>query len=304
MPAERRELVTYAKESFSISLRQACELFRISTSVFYYKAKRKDDDVQISEELLKLAESHRTWGFWMMYNRLRNLDYLWNHKRVYRIYTLMRLNLRCKRKKRIPARTKEPLLRPIHPNVTWSIDFMHDTLQDGRKIRSLNVIDDFNREALMVTVNNSLPAQRVITELDKLIQWRGKPDRIRVDNGPEFIAQKMKDWCQTNDIELTYIQPGKPTQNSLIERFNRTFREEVLDSYMFESARQMQNYVNAWVWVYNNERPHSSLGYLTPRGFLSKYGKLNIQNAEEFPTFQQDLYNNIEWKSLVLNVAS
>lgn len=304
VPAERRELITYAKESFSISLRQACELFRISTSVFYYKAKRKDDDIQISEELLKLAESHRTWGFWMMYNRLRNLDYLWNHKRVYRIYTQMRLNLRCKRKKRIPARTKEPLLRPIHPNVTWSIDFMHDTLQDGRKIRSLNVIDDFNREALMVTVNNSLPAQRVISELDKLIQWRGKPDRIRVDNGPEFIAQKMKDWCQSNDIELTYIQPGKPTQNSLIERFNRTFREEVLDSYMFESARQMQNYVNAWVWVYNNERPHSSLGYLTPRGFLSKYGKLNIQTAEEFPTFQQDLYNNIDWKSLVLNVAS
>ncbi|AEW87308.1 IS3 family transposase [Flavobacterium columnare] len=304
MPAEKRELVIYVGKRFKMSFRQACKLFCISTSVFYYKSKRKNCDLKISEELLKLAESHRTWVFWMMYNRLRNLDYLWNHKRVYRIYTEMRLNLRCKRKKRIPARIKEPLLRPIQPNITWSIDFMQDTLQDGRKIRSLNVIDDFNREALMVTINNSLPAQRVINELDNLIQWRGKPERIRVDNGPEFIAQKMKDWCQNNQIELTYIQPGKPTQNSLIERFNRTFRQEVLDCYMFESTRQMQNYVNAWIWIYNNERPHSGLNYMTPIGFLLKYGKLNFETAEEFPTFQQEKFKIIDWNSLVLNVAN
>jgi putative transposase len=181
---------------------------------------------------------------------------------------------------------------------------MHDTLQDGRKIRSLNVIDDFNREVLSIVIYTSLPSKRVIDEITKLIQWRGKPERIRVDNGPEFIAQILKDWCKLNHIELLYIQPGKPTQNSLIERFNKTFRQEVLDAYCFESIKQMKNYVNAWIWIYNNERPHSALQYLTSREFLFKYGKINQLYPEDFPTFQQDLIENNKWKSLILNVAS
>lgn len=282
-----------------MSLRQACVLFCISTSVFYYRAKRKDDS-EVIEQLSILAELHQHWGFWMMFHRLRKLRYHWNHKRVYRIYTDMRLNMRNKRKKRLSARVKEPLLCPIGANITWSLDFMHDTLANGKTIRTLNIIDDFNREALSITVDTSLPAQRVIRELNKLIEWRGKPEKIRSDNGPEFIAGVIGEWCCDNEIEWVYIQPGKPTQNSLVERFNRTFREDVLDSYMFDSLSQARKYANAWAWMYNNERPHSSLGYLTPVEFLLKYGKL----PKEFPTLQQDIYSNNDWNTLILNVAS
>jgi putative transposase len=286
-----------------MSLRQACILFCISTSVFYYQAKRKADD-EIIDQLSSLAESHRTWGFWMMYHRLRKLQHIWNHKRVYRVYTLMRLNLRNKRKKRLPARVKEPLLCPVYPNVTWSLDFMHDTLASGKTLRTLNVIDDFNREVLSITVDTSLPSQRVIRELETLVDWRGRPDAIRSDNGPEFISLALSDWCEINGISWIYIQPGKPTQNSLIERFNRTFRQDVLDSYMFDNLAELRKYAQAWAWMYNNERPHAALGYKTPVEFLLKYGKLSALNQRQFPTLQQDNNSNSNWNSLVLNVAS
>lgn len=292
-------MVAYSTSEHKLSLRQACVLFGISTSVFYYQGKRKDDS-EVIDQLSALAEAHQQWGFWMMYHRLRKMNFRWNHKRVYRVYSQMCLNLRNKRKKRLPIRVKAPLLRPIAPNITWSLDFTHDTLANGKTIRTLNVIDDFNREALSITVDASLPAGRVVRELDKLLEWRGKPEKIRSDNGPEFIAEVISDWCKNAGIEWEYIQPGKPTQNSLIERFNRTFRQDVLNCYMFESLSQIRNYANAWLWMYNNERPHSSLGYLTPVEFLLKYGKLSA----EFPTFQQDISNNITWNNLILNVAS
>ncbi len=281
-----------------MSLRQACYVFGLSTSVFYYQAKRKDDTAVI-RELSKLADVHRSWGFWLMYHRLRKLQFRWNHKRVCRVYTAMRLNLRNKRKKRLPARVKAPLACPVGPNMTWSLDFMHDTLASGKPIRTLNILDDFSREALSITVDTSLPAQRVIRELEKLRQWRGKPQKIRSDNGPEFVAEAMREWCEKNGVEWEFIQPGKPTQNSLIERFNRTFRQDVLDSYQFDNLPQMRKYVQAWVWMYNNERPHSALGRLTPTEFLLQYGKLG-----EFPILQQDKNEKVNWNYLVLNVAN
>lgn len=297
-PAEKRELIDYCKTSFKISLRQACVLFGLSTSVYYYQTKRKDD-TEVIEQLSALADMHPQWGFWMMYHRLRKMRFRWNHKRVYRIYSMMRLNLRNKRKKRLPGRMKAPLLRPIAPNVTWSLDFMHDSLANGKTIRTLNIIDDFNREALSISIDTSLPAQRVIRELNKLVEWRGKPDKVRSDNGPELISSAIAEWGKDVGVDWEYIQPGKPTQNSLVERFNRTFRQDVLGSFMFENLKQVRQYANAWLWMYNNERPHSSLGYLTPVEFLLKYGKLS-----EFPTFQQDINNNISWRNLILNVAS
>ena len=242
----------------------------------------------------------------MMHHYLRNLNYGWNHKRVYRIYTSMKLNLRRKHKKRLPMRIKEPLLQPLMPNVTWSMDFVHDGLFNGRPFRSFNVLDDFNREALNITIDRSLPSQRVIRELDKLIDWRGKPQKIRVDNGPEFIANAMEVWAGKNNIEMKFIQKGKPHQNGYIERFNRSYREEVLDAFAFENMRQAQLLTNAWIWIYNNERPHSSLKYHTPVSFLLKYGKLhNTQNSsQEFTTFQQDNNINNKWKSLVLDATN
>ena len=181
---------------------------------------------------------------------------------------------------------------------------MHDVLNNGVKFRTFNVIDDFNREALNITLGTSITSRRVIRELERLIDWRGKPEHLRVDNGPEFIAQVLEDWAKANDIDLKFIPKGKPHKNGYVERFNRSFREEVLDSYLFENIRQAQVISNAWLWSYNNERPHSSLMYHTPVSFLLKYGKLHNPQGQsaEFPTFQQDI--NINLKSLILDATN
>lgn len=286
----------YSHQTHQLSIRQALILFSISASVYYYQPKPNEDGI-VGELLLELAQLHNRWGFWMMHHRLRELGYLWNHKKVYRIYTELKLNLRRKHKKRVPSRIKEPLVQPIGPNITWSMDFMHDGLINGKKFRSFNLIDDFNREVLNITIDTSINSRRVIDELEKLAQWRGLPTKIRVDNGPEFIAHKLELWCNEHGVQLQFIQKGKPTQNGFIERFNRSFREEVLDNYAFESIKDVRVFSHAWMWVYNNERPHKSLGYRTPVKFLLKYGKV-----DDFPTFQQD--NNIKWNNLVNNIKT
>lgn len=184
------------------------------------------------------------------------------------------------------------------------MDFMEDSLYSGNKFRSFNIIDDFNRECLNITLDTSINSRRVIRQLEELIAWRGKPACLRVDNGPEFLAGAMQQWCKDNSIELKFIQKGKPSQNGYIERFNRSYREEVLDSFSFASLSQARTFTQAWIWVYNNERPHKSLGYRTPVKFLLKYGKLHAhpQGQREFSTFQQD--SDYNWKSLILSVAN
>jgi putative transposase len=271
-------------------------------SVVRYKHKLKQDD-DVREQLKTMADLHTRWGFWMMYHRLRALNFSDNHKRVYRIYTEMRLNLRRKYKQRLPMRVRNPLIQPLHHNLTWSMDFVHDGLFEGKSFRSFNVIDDFNREALTISIDTSLTSQRVVRELEKLREWRGKPKKLRVDNGPEFIAQALEDWCKVHEVELLFIQKGKPHQNGFIERFNRTFRDEVLDVFAFDTLNQARLLTTAWMWIYNNERPHSSLGYKTPTEFLLKYGKLHhpLKADAEFPTFQQD--SNCKWNFILSDVT-
>lgn len=166
------------------------------------------------------------------------------------------------------------------------------------------MLDDFNREALNITIDTSLSSKRVIRELNNLIGWPGKPEKMRVDNGPEFIAEAMKEWTKEREITLVFIQKGKPYQNGLVERFNRTYREEVLDRLLFDNLKQTQALTNAWMWIYNNERPHGGLKYHTPTEFLLKYGKLHqpANAALEFPTFQQDTDNS--WNSLIVNATN
>ena len=172
--------------------------------------------------------------------------------------------MRRKHKKRLPSRIKEPLLQPLYPNLTWSMDFMHDSLANGVNFRTFNVIDDFNREGLNITMDTSITSKRVTRELDRLIAWRGKPERLRVDNGPEFIAQAMEQWAEQRKITLKFIEKGKPNQNGYVERFNRTFRQEVLDNFCFERLPDAQLLTNTWLTIYNNERPHKALKYHTP----------------------------------------
>ena len=141
---------------------------------------------------------------------------------------------------------------------------MSDSLIDGRSLRTFNVLDDFNREGLAVDVDLSLPSARVIRSLERIIEWRGKPLAIRCDNGPEYISQTLKNWTNQQQIDLLYIQPGKPTQNAYIERFNRTVRHEWLDLHLFVSIKQAQQLATEWLWTYNNERPHTAIGGIPP----------------------------------------
>jgi len=179
----------------------------------------------------------------------------------------MKLNLRIKSKKRLPSRAPKPLEQPEAANISWSLDFMSDSLSNGRTFRTLNIIDDFNREVLWIEIDTSLPAERVIRTLDMIGSWRGYPERIRLDNGPELISQKMAQWAETHGIELSFIQPGKPTQNAYIERFNRTYREDVLNAYLFTSLHEAREITEAWIEAYNVVRPHQALGNLSPYQF-------------------------------------
>ena len=283
--------VDYLQER-GISLRQACILMRLSSSVYYYKAKVDPQDELVEDVLTDLVENHRRWGFWKLYHHIRGQGvHNWNNKRVYRIYTQLGLNLRRKCKKRLPPRDRVPLVLPDAANTTWSMDFMYDRMINGRAFRCLNIIDDYNRESLTIAIDTSLSSRRVARELTQLFEWRGKPKTIRVDNGPEFLA--LQEWCQSQGVELRFIQPAKPNQNAFIERFNRTFREDVLSQYLFEDLDQVRQLTYRFIWEYNNIRPHDSLERLTPRAFLLKYGKLSQAQADrEFPTFQQEVYNN------------
>ena len=181
----------------------------------------------------------------------------------------MKLGLRRKHKKRLPARIKEPLEAPDQYLNTWSMDFMSDALADKRKVRVFNIIDDYNREALAIEVGLSFPSDRVIRTLNYLEEEIGLPKAIRVDNGPEFTSIKFQNWCNDKGIEIKYIQPGSPSQNAYIESFNRYFREDILDAYWFENLEQLRVITEKWRYDYNENHPHKSLGRLSPNQFKS-----------------------------------
>lgn len=183
----------------------------------------------------------------------------------------MRLNLRIKPKKRLPSRSPKPLAVPSKPNVTWSVDFMQDSLACDRSFRVLNVLDDFNRESLGIEIDHSLPAERVTRTLDRIAEWRGYPQRLRTDNGPEFISHALYKWSKKHRVELAFIEPGKPAQNAYIERFNRTFREDVLDLHLFKDLDEVRELAWRWMNRYNGQRPHSALNHMTPWEYLGNH---------------------------------
>ena len=252
---------------WSLSIVRACGIAGLSRRAWYRKdpeQRRVDKDGPVIEVLNEIIGEHGRWGFWLCFHRLRILGHKWNHKRVWRVYKAMKLNQKRRTKKRLPERSPAPLGVPAEVNNSWSFDFMSDTLYSGTRFRVLNIID---REALDIIVDTSITAVRLVRVLDLLKSQRGVPRSIRVDNGPEMTAQVFADWCRENEVRIDYIQPGKPNQNAYIERFNRTYRTEVLDPHIFSSLSQVRDISWAWLLSYNEERPHSSLGNIPPAEF-------------------------------------
>ena len=243
----------------------ACRTFGVSETCYRYSAKLNDDNEAIADLLIGLTRAKKSWGFGLCFLYLRNVrGHRWNHKRVYRIYRELELNLRIKPRKRLKRDKPDALAVPEAPNMVWSMDFMADRLEDGRQFRLLNVLDDFNREGLGIEVDFSLPAERVIRSLNQIIEWRGTPMAIRVDNGPEYVSGKLMEWAEKRGIALSHIQPGKPQQNAYVERYNRTVRHEWLDLHIIESIEEAQEFATQWLWTYNNERPNMGIGGITP----------------------------------------
>lgn len=248
-----------------ISIRLSCQAFRISETCYRYQAKLSTENALIADWLIRLSEEQTDWGFGQCFAYLRNVKgYGWNHKRVYRIYCELALNLRIRPKRRLKRNKPEPLKEPTRANQIWSMDFMHDQLSDGRNYRLFNVLDDYRREGLAIEVGFSLPSIRVIRALEQLIEWRGKPVALRCDNGPEFVSHTFTEWANEQEIRIEYIQPGKPQQNAYVERQNRTIRCSWLSKYLFDTLEEVQEYATQWLWFYNHERPHKANGGYPP----------------------------------------
>lgn len=254
-----------------VSHRQACKEVGIARSSSNYQRKEKLDHTLI-ELLQQLVEKHPSIGFWQCYYRIRRMGYIWNHKRIYRVYTDLKLNIRRRCRRRIPTRIKQALYQPDTINEVWSVDFMSDALWNGRKFRLLNIVDDYNREVLHIEADTSLPTIRLIRSLEYLKEFRGLPKMIRVDNGPEFISSKLDMWCKDHQITLIFIQPGKPMQNGYVERCNGNIRRELLNAYVFSTLSEVREKAEEWRMDYNCSRPHQSLGYVPP----AEYHKIQI----------------------------
>jgi len=244
----------------------ACRAAGLSRRSFY-RVPRQRDDTTVVDALQAVVAEHGRWGFWKCFRRLRLDGQRWNHKRVLRVYRQLKLNLPRRTKKRLPQRERQTLVIDALPNRLWSIDFMSDVLYGGRRFRTFNVLDEGVREILAIEIDTSIPSERVVRVFEQLRQWRELPQAIRCDNGPEFIAQALVDWCRQHTVELRHIQPGKPNQNAYIERFNRTYRSEVLDAHVFDDLDQVREITADWLRKYNEQRPHESLGNLPPSTF-------------------------------------
>lgn len=226
-------------------------------------------DRLIADHLHSVVGSYLAWGFWMVYYFLRNQGHPWNHKRVYRVWKAEGLHLRKVPKRARIKRKALDLISPAFLNQGWAMDFLSDWVvgMDQKKVRLINIIDECSRKALWTEAYSSIPARKLIQILEKLVQWRGVPQYIRCDNGPEFISTELKKWAASYGIEIRFIQPGKPTQNGLIERLNGTLRRECLDLQWFDNLADLNEALQQWWIVYNSIRPHSSIGYKTPDEF-------------------------------------
>jgi putative transposase len=258
--------VHFVQERFAVSQRRACRLVGIPPSTIRYRSRRRDDE-RLRLRLGELARERSRFGYRRLHVLLRREGQLVNHKRVLRLYRLAGLNLRRQKRKRMPSVARGLPTLPTRPNECWALDFVSDTLAWGRRIRCLTVVDCFTRESPAIEVDTSLPGARVVRLLDLLALERGLPASILMDNGPELTSRVLDQWAYVHGVQLRFIAPGKPIQNAFIESFNGRFRDECLNQHWFVNLAHARRVVDAWRRDYNQARPHSSLGYLTPDEF-------------------------------------
>ena len=271
MPSVTRQAAELIAREHHLSIQLARRIVGLSRTAFYRVPRSSAArDAAVISVLNDMVAKRPRWGFWKCFDRMRIEGHPWNHKRVHRVYCALRLNLPRRTKRRLPTRQPLPLDAPAELNRIWSLDFMHDTLYDGRRFRTFNVLDDSNREALGIEVATSIPSQRVIRVMNQMIELHGRPEALRLDNGTELTSHAFVDWAKEREIELRFIEPGKPNQNAFIERFNKTYRTEVLNAYVFESVEQVQQITDDWLVEYNEQRPHDSLGRVPPLTYLPR----------------------------------
>ncbi|MDJ1473846.1 IS3 family transposase [Cytophagaceae bacterium NT2B1] len=265
-PVVLRKLVTQVMDDYRISTRRACSVLGLQRSVWYYQKKKRRDDTVLKKRIKDIATVRIRYGYWRIYTLLRREGWRDNHKRVYRLYKEEGLNLRSKRPKRNrSANHRLERVVPLRKNQAWSMDFVADQLFDGRKFRTLTVIDNYSRKCLGILVGQSIKGEQVVEFMSKIHLMEGAiPARIQVDNGSEFISKAMDRWAYDNQVILDFSRPGKPTDNAFIESFNGSFRDECLNTNWFLSLSDAAEKIEAWRLEYNQFRPHSSLKGLTP----------------------------------------
>lgn len=258
----RRELVAWMR-SKGLSERTALRIVRMSASALRYRPV-PDRNAALRQKIVALAQRHRRYGAGMIYLKLRQAGEVVNHKRVERLYAEEKLQIKRRKRKKVPITDRQPLERPGSANTIWSMDFIFDRISNGRQLKILGIVDDATTECVAVHAEHALGGDHLVRILDRTCQGRGYPDMIRTDNGKEFTGRAILEWAHINHVKLRLIEPGKPNQNAYIESFNSRFRDECLNEHWFFTLRHARRLIEAWQREYNEERPKKGLGGLTP----------------------------------------
>lgn len=287
-PAAKRKGVEHLRQTYHVGLRRACGLAGLGTSSYYYKPAERRDETPLRRALKEAAAQRPRWGYRMLMVLMRRQGFTDNHKRIYRIYCEENLQVPVRRKRKRALWRGEKPQAPERPGQRWSMDFMSDQLADGRRIRTLNIVDDFTRECLAIEVDTSLPGERVCRVLDRLVAERDHPERILTDNGPEFTGKALARWSYEHCVEHQLIEPGKPAQNAFVESFNGTCRDECLNEHWFWSLDDAREIIDTWRDDYNRIRPHSSLGSMSPREYAAAIAQNPLRATPSAPSGRSD----------------
>jgi len=268
-PDARRKAVAHLCDQHGVSQRRACDVLQVDRSSVRYRSTRPDD-AGLRKAMREVAAERRRFGYRRIHIMLERQGIRMNQKKLRRLYREEGLQVRKRGGRKRALGTRRPMVMPERVNERWSLDFVSDAFTDGRRFRVLAVVDDFSRECLALVPDTSLSGKRLTRELDEILTLRGKPKTIVSDNGTEMTSSAVLKWCQRTMVEWHYIAPGKPTQNAFIESFNGSFRDECLNETLFSSLSEARSEITNWKEDYNQNRPHSSLGNLTPKEFVAK----------------------------------